>query len=154
VGYAGSFGGLDLTAMLSGLHGDIKDEDAAGGDEYWAAQGGPVLGAFGVELAGSYLMQEAGGLEADSFTLGLATKLGRADVSINYGRFLDADGLVVNGNELGEPWTVILSANVGLMPGLVLAADFGYFDNDVEGEVVNADDDNGWQGVTPLGLAF
>ncbi len=154
VGYAGSLGGLDLTAMLSGLHGDIKDEDEAGGDEYWAAQGGLVLGAFGVELAGSYLMQEAGRLEADSFTLGLATKLGRADVSINYGRFLDADGLVVNGNGLSEPWTVILSANVGLMPGLVLAADFGYFDNDVEGEVVNADDDNGWQGVTRLGLAF
>jgi hypothetical protein len=28
-----------------------------------------------------------------------------------------------------------------------------YFDNDVEGDVVNADDDNGWQGVTRLGLA-
>ena len=40
------------------------------------------------------------------------------------------------------------------MPGLVLAADLGYLDNDVKGEVVNVDDDNGWQGVTRLGLAF
>jgi hypothetical protein len=154
VGYVGSFGGLDLKAMLAGLHGDIKDEDEVGGDEYWAAQGGVVLGAFGFELAGSYLTQEVGGIETDAITLGLATELGRADISLNYGQFLRTDGLTENGNELDQPWTVILSADIGLMPGLVLAADFGYFDNDVEGEVVNADDDNGWQGVTRLGLAF
>ena len=154
VGYAGSFGGLDVSVMATGLYGDIKNEDEAGGDDYWAAQGGAVLGAFGFELAGSYLTQEVGGIETNSFTVGLATKFEGGDISLNYGQFLDTDGLVVNGNELDNPWTVILSGNLGLMPGLVLSADVSYFDNDVEGDVVNADDDNGWQGVTRLGLAF
>ena len=95
-----------------------------------------------------------GDLETDAITLGLSTELGRADISLNYGQFLKTGGLTENGNELDRPWTVILSADIGLMPGLVLAADFGYFDNDVEGEVVNADDDNGWQGVTRLSLVF
>lgn len=154
VGYAASLGGLDLQVVASGLYGDIKNEDEAGGDDYWEAQAGLVVGLFGFEIAGSYLTEEAGGLEADAITLGVATKLGRAEVSLNYGRFLDTDGLEVNGNELDKPWTIILSAHIGLMPGLVLAGDVSYFDNDVEGEVVNADDDDGWQGVTRLGLAF
>jgi hypothetical protein len=48
----------------------------------------------------------------------------------------------------------VLSADYGLLPGLVLQGDLAYFDNDVKGDVVDADDDDGWFGVAALSLSF
>lgn len=161
--YEGELGGLDLTAGVSGLYGDIKDEDASGGDDYWALQGGLIVGLFGLDVGGGYLKQEAGEIETDSITFGVGAGFGPAiddddgelvRVALTYGRFLDTDDLTVNDNELGEPWLVILSATLGLMPGLTLAGDVGYFDNDVEGEEVGTSGDDGWQAVGRLGVAF
>jgi outer membrane protein OmpU len=155
VGFAAELGGGAAgKVVLSGLHGDIKDEDEAGGDDFWGVQIGAAVELFGVELGGSYLTEEVGGIEADAVTLGAGVDIGEVGVSINYGRVVDSDGITDGDNELDKPWTVILSADVGLLPGLSLAGDVAYFDNDVRGEVVDADDDDGWQGVARLGLAF
>jgi outer membrane protein OmpU len=155
LGFAGELGGgVAGKVVLSGLYGDIKDEDEAGGDDFWGAQLGASVELFGVELGGSYLTEEVGAVEADAVTLGAGVEIGEVGVSINYGQIVDSDGIADGGNELDKPWTVILSADVGLLPGLSLAGDVAYFDNDVRGEVVDADDDNGWQGVARLGLAF
>jgi hypothetical protein len=48
---------------------------------------------------------------------------------------------------------LVFSADIGLMPGLVLAGDVGYFDNDVDAGP-NKNDDDGWQAVSRLRLAF
>ena len=48
----------------------------------------------------------------------------------------------------------MVSADVGLMPGLVLAGDVGFFDNDVDGDLPGGLDDNGYQAVVRLGLNF
>ena len=50
----------------------------------------------------------------------------------------------------------MVSADVGLMPGLVLAGDVGFFDNDVDGDFEDlfGTDDNGYQAVARLGLNF
>ncbi len=159
--YSGEVGELEVLASLSGLYGDIKDEEAAGGDDYWAAQAGVVLYLFDVGLAGSYLKEEVGSLEVDAITAGIGISLGGDDedvggvsLSLNYGQIISSDDLTVNESELGEPYTLVASADYGIAPGLVLQGDIAYFDNDVKGDAANADDDNGWFAVTALALEF
>ncbi len=151
--YKGKLGGLGLQASVGGLVGDIKDEDQAGGDGYWAFEVGAVIELFGVSLGGSYLTEEVGGIDADAMTLGVGGDLGPVGVSLNYGQVLDSDGATLNGIETGDSYEIVLSADVGLMPGLTLAADIAYFDNDAQDDPSTGGDD-GWQGVARLGLAF
>ncbi len=159
--YVGEFGEVRLLGSLSGLYGDIKDEDAAGGDDYWAAQAGAVVEAFGVSVGGSYLTEEVGSLEVDAVTLGIGAGFGGDDegvggfnVSLNYGQIISSDDLSLNDSEVDEPYTLVVSADYGIAPGLILQGDVAYFDNDVEGEPANADDDNGWFAVMALALEF
>jgi outer membrane protein OmpU len=158
--YVGEFGEVRLLGSLSGLYGDIKDEDAAGGDDYWAAQAGAVVEAFGVSVGGSYLTEEVGSLEVDAVTLGIGAGFGGDEgvggfnVSLNYGQIISSDDLSLNDSEVDEPYTLVVSADYGIAPGLILQGDVAYFDNDVEGEPANADDDNGWFAVMALALEF
>jgi hypothetical protein len=159
--YSGEVGELEVLASLSGLYGNIKDEEAAGGDDYWAAQAGVVLYLFDVGLAGSYLKEKVGSLEVDAITAGIGISLGGDDedvggvsLSLSYGQIISSDDLTVNESELGEPYTLVASADYGIAPGLVLQGDIAYFDNDVKGDPANADDDNGWFAVTALALEF
>lgn len=162
VHYAGEIAGLALRASLAGLYGDVKDEELAGGDDYWAAQAGAVVEVFGVDLAASYLTEEVGALEVDAVTFGVAAGFGDDDdegfggfnVSLNYGQIIDSKNLVVNDNELGEPYVLVLSADYGLMPGLTLQGDVAYFDNDIEGEGAGPGNGKGWVGVAGIGLEF
>jgi hypothetical protein len=160
VHYAGELGEVELLASLSGLRGEIGDEDAAGGDGYWAVQAGAVVEAFGVSLAGSYLTERVGSLEVDAVTLGVAVDLGDEDeaggvgLSLNYGRIVGSDDLAVDDAELDEPHVLVASADYGVLPGLVLQADVAYFDNDVRGDVADAGDDEGVFGVAAISLSF
>ena len=67
VRYKGKLGALGLTAGLTGLHGDVKnesDDDGLGGDDYWQWQAGAVVDVAGFRLGGSYLQEEIAALEA------------------------------------------------------------------------------------------
>jgi hypothetical protein len=120
-----------------------------------------VLYLFDVGLAGSYLKEEVGSLEVDVITAGISISLGGDDedvggvnLSLNYGQIISSDDLIVNDSELGEPYTLVASADYGIAPGLILQGDIAYFDNDVKGDPANANDDNGWFAVTALSLEF
>jgi hypothetical protein len=64
---------------------------------------------------------------------------------------LDTDGYP----GVGEPWNLVFSADAELLPGLVLAGDVAYFDNDLDREGRDAaGGDRGWVWVTRLELAF
>ena len=159
--YSGEIGELEVLTSISGLYGDIKDEDAAGGNDYWAAQAGVVLYLFDVGLAGSYLVEQVGSLEVEAVTVGIGTSLGGDDegvgglsLSLNYGQIISSDDLTVNDSQLDEPYTLVASADYGIAPGLVLQGDIAYFDSDVKGDPANADDDKGWFAVTALALEF
>jgi hypothetical protein len=67
---------------------------------------------------------------------------------------ISSDDLSLNDSEVDEPYTLVVSADYGIAPGLILQGDVAYFDNDVEGEPANADDDNGWFAVMALALEF
>jgi hypothetical protein len=74
-------------------------------------------------------------------------------MSVTYGQVVDSDNVVTNGVEIGDAYNLVVSADVGLMPGLVLAGDVGFFDNDAE-DTPNGLDDSGYQAVARLGLNF
>ena len=70
---------------------------------------------------------------------------------MTHGRVLDTAGQP----GVGTPWNLVMSADVVLAPGLMLAGDLAYFDNDLERTV--RDDvggDRGWVWVAKLELAF
>jgi hypothetical protein len=105
---------------------------------------------FGFKVAGGYGTEETGNRERDYFNVGVGAGFGPANVSVNYMLVVDSEGLAGD-----EPSNLVFSADVGLMPGLVLAGDVGFFDNDIDGNNLAAGvDDDGWQAVMRLGLAF
>jgi hypothetical protein len=155
--YEGEVAGLAVRASLSGLYGEVEDEELAGGDDYWAAQAGAVVEVLGIDVGGSYLTERVGALEVDAVTLGVGglgddEGVGGFDVSLNYGQIIRSRNLVVEDAELEEPYVLVLSANYGLVPGLVLQGDVARFDNDYEDG--GPGDGEGWVGVAGLVLEF
>jgi outer membrane protein OmpU len=145
--YKGTFGDVGLSASLVGSIADIKDEAALDGDDGWAWYGGAALDLFGFKLAGGFGDEEFGGLEKTYYNAGAAAQLGPARVSINYGQIIDSEGYAAD-----EPYNIILGADVGPMPGLIVGAEVLYFDNDIEDPV--SDDDDGYVYLGTIRLAF
>jgi hypothetical protein len=152
VQYDGELGGLGVGLSLTGLYGDVENEDAIGGDDYNALQAGGTLALFGAEFGASYLTEEVGGTDLDAVAAAISYDLSPLLVGVSGGYALDTDDLVVNDNEVDHPWLVILSATYLLAPGLTLDGDLGYFDNDVE-NAENPDGD-GVRVIGRLGLTF
>jgi outer membrane protein OmpU len=163
--YAGTVGGFGLTASALGIHGDIKDEDldgdgvddASDGDDYWGIQAGAAISLFGFELAGGWFTDHIGDSEKNVINGGVGAALGPANVSLTAAYTYSSDDLTSGDNELDKPMIVVLSADYGLAPGLVLAGDVSYFDNDVTAEADDGSfpgDDKGIAYVLRVGLAF
>jgi hypothetical protein len=158
--YTGSFGGLDVKA--AGVGGWCDNQTANQSDDCYSYGGGASVGLFGFTLAGGYFGQKIGPAKKQFFNAGVATKLGPVHTSVTYGRVVDSNNLNVNMNgdpatpvSLDHPSNLVFSADIGLMPGLVLAGDLGIFNNDVNGSTPGTNvSDNGWQGVVRIGLDF
>jgi hypothetical protein len=154
--YTGSFGGFDITA--SGV-GSICDNNGEGEDDNCHTYGGGLtFGLFGANLGGGYFSEQVGDAEKDFFNVGIGYGFGPVNMSVTYGQVVDSDDLTaeVDGEtiEIGDAYNLVVSADVGLMPGLVLAGDVGFFDNDTDGDLPAGLDDNGYQAVVRLGLNF
>jgi hypothetical protein len=154
--YTGSFGGFDITA--SGV-GSICDNNGDGEDDNCHTYGGGLtFGLFGANLGGGYFSEQIGDAEKDFFNVGIGYGFGPVNMSVTYGQVVDSDDLTaeVDGEtiEIGDAYNLVVSADVGLMPGLVLAGDVGFFDNDTDGDLPAGLDDNGYQAVVRLGLNF
>jgi hypothetical protein len=151
--YAGSFGGVNILA--SGVGGYCQNKDSNDNDDCYSYGGGATLGLFGFKLAGGYFGQKVGVQKKNFYNVGVATGLGPVNLSVTYGQVTESNRLIVNGNELDHPYNLVFSADIGLMPGLVLAGDLGIFNNDVNGSTPGTNvSDNGWQGVVRIGLDF
>lgn len=153
VQFDGAFGDIGLAASLTGLYGDVKDEDSAGGDDYRSLQGGVTFGVGGFEVGASYVTYEAGAVEMDAVSAAVAYGFGPLSVGVSGGYGVDTDGIDIDGNAVGSnPWLAILSATYALMPGVTLDGDLGLFDNDLEGG--GELDGDGWRAIGRLGIAF
>jgi hypothetical protein len=163
--YAGTHGAVDVTASVVGGVCRIENfED----DDCWTVFGGAALTFHGFAIAGGYGTEKFGGdanvggpnADRDWWNAGVGTSFGPVNMSLTYGQ-ANPNGLTVNGHDIGDAYNVVLSADIGLMPGMVLAGDIGYFDNDTSNYTGSGDDpdgdnvgDNGVQGVVRLGLSF
>jgi hypothetical protein len=149
--YEGSFAGLDILA--SGVGGFCQNNGPGDSSDCYSWGGGASVGLFGFKVAGGFFGEKLGEEDKKFYNIGVATGLGPINLSVTYGQVVDSSNLVTNGNELDEPYNLVFSADIGLMPGLVLAGDVSRFDNDVSSGPMKGDDD-GYMAVARLGLNF
>ena len=150
--YKGDFAGTGILASITGATCDWHEDNAGTpDDDCWGLYGGANVDLFGFKLGGGYGSENFGGVERDFFNAGIGAALGPVNLSVNYGQLIDTDNFVVNGADVGDASNLVFSADIALAPGLVLAGDVGVFDNDADNA---ATDDDGWQAVGRLGLAF
>jgi predicted porin len=148
--YKGSFGGVDIAGSVVG--GICDSSNSATSDTCRTVFGGATIGLWGFKLGAGYGSENLLGDQRDWFNAGVGAALGPVNLSVTYGQITDTN-IAVNGNTVDEPANLVVSADVGLMPGLVLQGDVGLFDNDVQ-TGPNEDDDDGYQAVARLALEF
>jgi predicted porin len=144
---------VELEASLVGSRGEVQDRDEfAGGRDLWTYFAGFAAEVGDLELGAGFGDEDVGGLEKRYVNLGIAYELDEVAVSLTHGRVLRTRGY----EGVGEPWNLVLSADMALLPGLVLAGDLAYFDNDLDPEEAEdfTGDDSGWVWVTRLEVEF
>ncbi|HMR33569.1 MAG TPA: porin [Geminicoccaceae bacterium] len=152
--YEGEFGGFSLLGSLIGSICDYSP-DGGGDDDCHTWGGGLSTELFGFKLAGSYWTEKLGDAEKTGVTAGIGYGIGPVNTSVTWGKIIDSDNLESDtGVPLDQPQNLVASADLGLMPGLVLGGDIGWFDNDADGGLPGSLEDDGYQAVMRLDLAF
>jgi outer membrane protein OmpU len=156
VTYEGEAGDFALLASLVGSWAQVENRDndtfnGEGQGEVWTYYAGATVEAFGISAGGGFGDESVGGLEKRYFNAGLGYALGPVSSSVTYGRVLRT----ANYPGVGEPWSVAFSADTELLPGITLAGDVAYFENDLDPAAEEpTGGDNGWIWVTRLEVAF
>jgi outer membrane protein OmpU len=136
--YTGAFGGADL--QVGGTLGFNNGENGA--DDYLGYNVGAIVGFAGFRVGGSYWHDDDGPVgDTTGYTAGAAASFGPADLSVTWAQIIDADN-----NEEGQ--NLVVSATMGLLPGMSLQGDVAMFDRDAGGP------DDGVTGVVRLRVAF
>ena len=143
--YTGSFGGFDLQAGGTYSFNNGK----RGVDDFTGWNVGAIVGFQGFRVAGSFWDEDdsptgVAGARNDrtGYTLGAAASLGPADLSVTWADVIDADNNV-------EGQNLVVSASMGVLPGMSLHGDVSFFDRDLP-----VADDDGVTGVVRLRVAF
>jgi hypothetical protein len=87
-------------------------------------------------------------------TAGVAYGYGPANASITYAWIFDSNNDFSEGQGYDKPRNLVVSADYALAPGLVLAGDAAFFDNDTNSNYTGGTGDTGWAGVASVRLAF
>ena len=152
--YEGEFGGAGIETSVVGLYGSLKNggEDDFGDDSWWGVQPGISFDLYGFKLAGSYAFQELGNAKNQFVTAGVGYGYGPLNTSITAGKMLDTNSDYDEAIGIGdEAYNVVASADYALAPGLVLAGDVSWFDNDA---IDAGTGDSGWAAVGSFRLSF
>lgn len=157
--YDGDLGGVGILASVVGLYGKLKngaDADVADGgfgdDKWWGVQGGVNVDLFGFKLGGAVGTDNVGETKRNFFNIGAAAALGPVNTSIGYGYIFDANNDFTEATGIDKGHNLVVSADIALAPGLVLAGDVSWFDNDTK--VDTGTGDQGWAAVGRLAVAF
>jgi outer membrane protein OmpU len=149
--YRGAFGGVDL--QVGGTLGFANGSNGA--DDYLGYNVGAIVGFAGFRVAASYwedddaptqVVQPAvgaavGSIDRTGYTVGAAATFGPADLSVTWAQIIDADAEP-------EGQNLVLSATMGLLPGMSLQGDVAFFE-----DALNTGED-GVTGVVRLRVAF
>ena len=159
--YKGDFGGVGVLASVVGLYGTLKngaedniDQGGFGSSDWWGVQGGASVDLFGFKLAGSVAQDNVGDTRRNFFTAGIGAALGPVNTSLTYGKIFDANQDFQDVSGVDKASNLVLSADYALAPGLVLAGDVGWFDNDQTDSAATGTGDTGWQAVGSVRLSF
>lgn len=139
--YTGGFGGFEVEASVVGGFADNEGD----GDDFQGIAAGLLTSIFGVSVAGGYFQDErANGDETSGFSLGAGAGLGPANVSVTYAY----NEIEPETGDDTEPQNLVVSGDVGLVPGVSLGGDVAFFDRDDD------DGNDGISGVVRIGVAF
>ncbi len=153
--YDGDFGGVAVLASVVGLYGELKNdaETTFGDDKWWGVQAGANIDLFGFKLGGSVGHDKVGETQRDFFTAGIGYGFGPVNTSLTYGQIFDANSDFDEAIGIGDKaYNLVLSADIALAPGLVLAGDVSKFDNDSAGSIDSGTGDKGWPAVGSVAL--
>jgi outer membrane protein OmpU len=153
--YDGDFGGVGVLASVVGLYGELKNdaEELFDDDKWWGVQAGVNVDLWGFKLGGAVGRDEPGGTSRDFFNAGIGVSLGPVNTSLTYGQIYNTNSDFDEATGLGdEGYNLVLSADIALAPGLVLAGDVSKFDNDTTEETGTGD--KGYAAVGSVRLAF
>jgi len=150
VNWEGEFGGLETGLFAIGTMGE---EETTGNDVVaWA--GGGLIGFGGLDFAASYGSSDYDdGDEIDFLLVGVRFGFGPARVGFHYERdWIDGSPPEVLGAVDADDANIyVLSADVGLMPGVVLKGDVSY--NDSDPGAIDPGDET-WAGVLAVQLNY
>ncbi|MCL6608594.1 MAG: porin [Geminicoccaceae bacterium] len=139
--YVGTFGDVGIRAGVIGHIGDSTDGDNE--EDFWKLYGGGTLSFAGFSVGGGFGKQDVFGNDITWFNAGAAATLGPVTLSVTGGRVLDADDNI-------ETKGVVVSATVGILPGVTLDGDLLFFDEAGVGGTF----DDGVMGVVRVGVSF
>ncbi|MFO1075418.1 MAG: porin [Geminicoccaceae bacterium] len=159
--YKGDLGGVNVLASVVGLYGTLKNgaednisQGGFGSSSWWGVQGGATVDLFGFKLGGSIGQDNVGDTRRDFFTAGIAYGIGAVNTSLTYGKIYDANQDFQTVAGVDKASNLVLSADYALAPGLVLAGDISWFDNDQTDSQATGTGDTGVQAVGSLRLSF
>ncbi len=139
--WVGDLGGVGIKAGVIGHIGDSTDGDNK--EDFWKIYGGGVVSFAGFSVGGGFGKQDVFGNEIKWFNAGAAATLGPATLSVTGGKVLDADdGIETKG--------IVVSATLGILPGVTLDGDLLFFDK----AGIGGNFDDGTVGLVRLGVAF
>lgn len=134
-------GELGEVALEAGVVGGRAQTDVdKGDDELETVFAGAAIELFGVALAGGLGTEEVAGVDRDWLNAGVGLEVDALAFSASYGQASVDPG--------PDPKSLVLGAEVGVLPGLTLSAEVAFFDEDRGG------DDDGIAAVTRLALDF
>jgi hypothetical protein len=141
INWVGDLGGVGIKAGVIGHIGDSTDGD--NNEDFWKIYGGGTVSFAGFSVGGGIGKQDVFGNEITWFNAGAAATLGPATLSVTGGRVTDADdGIETKG--------VVVSATVGILPGVTLDGDLLFFDK----AGIGGNFDDGVVGLVRLGVSF
>jgi hypothetical protein len=157
--YDGDLGGVGILASVIGLYGKLKNgadapigEGGFGSDSWWGVQGGVNVDLFGFKIGGAVGQDNVGDTKREFANIGLAYGFGPLNTSIGYGKIFNANSDFNEATGIDKGGNLVVSADYAIAPGLVLAGDVSWFDNDTD--VDTGTGDTGWAAVGRLAVAF
>jgi len=142
--WSGSFSGVDLILAAVGIFAD-NESDALDDKADWSIGG--RLQAAGIEF-GAGFVQRTDAAEADMVTVGLGYGFGPVNTSVGWS-YHDPDATLAGG--VDDQNVIAVSADVGILPGVVLKGDVSWNSDDTGAKEPG---DDTWAGVLTVQLNY
>lgn len=140
--WTGEFSGLEMT--VSGA-GNIADAESAGADDVTDFSVGVNTSFFGASFGAAYIARTDRN-EADIFNVGLGYGFGPVNTSIGY---------VYHDPDVGTEQSLLaVSADVGILPGVVLKGDVTYNSDDLLEDTFDDTEEETFAGVVTVQLNY